>query len=244
MRIQGELLKLGISVSATTIATVLRSSRLGPAPRRSGPTWSEFLRAQAQSMLGSGLRSPVGDDGLDSVAAEPSGSAQDQDARQVEADDNLSPLDAAEPRLASHPLPARSRLAPPRPRVVPATRGPSLSPPSHRSHARDGRPKVGRGSSHSQVLRREIKATAGRAPRPRPTTRQIPSRGSHDPQPAASAQPIDHHPEPQPEPSFLPHPPRPTPAPATPTSLRSTDASNPAVGTRRRSARSDTRPSS
>jgi hypothetical protein len=55
MRIEGELLKLGISVSATTIATVLRSSGLGPAPRRIGPSWSEFLRAQAHSMLG---RSP------------------------------------------------------------------------------------------------------------------------------------------------------------------------------------------
>jgi hypothetical protein len=45
VRIQGELLKLGISVSATTIATVLRVSGLGPAPRRIGPSWSEFLRA-------------------------------------------------------------------------------------------------------------------------------------------------------------------------------------------------------
>ena len=41
MRIEGELLKLGISVSATTIATVLRRSGLGPAPRRIGPSWSE-----------------------------------------------------------------------------------------------------------------------------------------------------------------------------------------------------------
>jgi putative transposase len=37
MRIQGELLKLGISVSATTVATVLRASGLGPAPRGSAP---------------------------------------------------------------------------------------------------------------------------------------------------------------------------------------------------------------
>ncbi|MBA3735285.1 MAG: helix-turn-helix domain-containing protein [Actinobacteria bacterium] len=43
MRIEGELLKLGISVSATTIASVLRASGLGPAPRRIGPSWSEFL---------------------------------------------------------------------------------------------------------------------------------------------------------------------------------------------------------
>src|SRR5439155_60328 len=36
MRIQGELLKLGINISATTIATALRVSRIGPAPRRIG----------------------------------------------------------------------------------------------------------------------------------------------------------------------------------------------------------------
>jgi putative transposase len=60
MRIQGELLKLGISISTTTIATVLRASGLGPAPRRIGPSWSEFLRAQAQSMLGGELRSRMG----------------------------------------------------------------------------------------------------------------------------------------------------------------------------------------
>jgi putative transposase len=48
IRIQGELLKLGINVSATTIATVLSSSGLGPAPRRIGPSRLEFLRAPAQ----------------------------------------------------------------------------------------------------------------------------------------------------------------------------------------------------
>jgi hypothetical protein len=60
MRIQGELLKLGINVSATTVATVLRVSGLGPAPRRIGPSWSAFLRAQAQSMLSGSLRSGPG----------------------------------------------------------------------------------------------------------------------------------------------------------------------------------------
>jgi len=51
LRIRGELLKLGIDVSATTIATVLRKSGLGPAPRRIGPTWTQFLRLQAYGLL-------------------------------------------------------------------------------------------------------------------------------------------------------------------------------------------------
>src|SRR5437016_8471923 len=46
LRIRGELLKLGVRVSATTIGTVLRRHSLGPAPRR-GPNWREFLRHQA-----------------------------------------------------------------------------------------------------------------------------------------------------------------------------------------------------
>jgi putative transposase len=47
LRIRGELAKLGVRVSATKIRTLLRASGLGPAPRRGGPTWGEFLRAQA-----------------------------------------------------------------------------------------------------------------------------------------------------------------------------------------------------
>ncbi len=54
LRIKGELLNLGITVSATTIANVLRRGGLGPAPRRIGPTWSQLLRAQALALLATG----------------------------------------------------------------------------------------------------------------------------------------------------------------------------------------------
>ena len=53
LRIVGELKKLGVAVSKTSVAAVLRRHRLPPAPRRSGPTWSEFLRAQAKGILAS-----------------------------------------------------------------------------------------------------------------------------------------------------------------------------------------------
>jgi hypothetical protein len=49
-RIQGELLRLGIRLSATSIASLLRGAGLSPAPRR-GPTWSQFLRSQAAGIV-------------------------------------------------------------------------------------------------------------------------------------------------------------------------------------------------
>lgn len=54
-RIQGELKKLGVVASITTIRNILRRQGLGPAPRRSGPTWTEFLCAQS---AGSGRTAP------------------------------------------------------------------------------------------------------------------------------------------------------------------------------------------
>jgi transposase InsO family protein len=50
-RVAGELAKLGRSVSPSTVRRVLAGAGLRPAPRRSGPTWREFLRQQAASML-------------------------------------------------------------------------------------------------------------------------------------------------------------------------------------------------
>jgi transposase InsO family protein len=51
LRIVGECAKLGVTVSATSVRNVLRRHRLKPAPRRIGPTWREFLRAQAAGTL-------------------------------------------------------------------------------------------------------------------------------------------------------------------------------------------------
>lgn len=51
VRTQGELRKLGIGVCATTIRQILRRKGIGPAPRRDGPSWSEFLRTQAEGII-------------------------------------------------------------------------------------------------------------------------------------------------------------------------------------------------
>src|SRR5256714_9494663 len=51
LRICGECAKLGTKVSATSVRNILRRNGLGPAPRRGGPTWAEFLRSQAAGVL-------------------------------------------------------------------------------------------------------------------------------------------------------------------------------------------------
>ena len=50
-RIVGELKDLGIVVSATTVRKVMREEQLGPAGKRRGPSWREFLHAQAKSVI-------------------------------------------------------------------------------------------------------------------------------------------------------------------------------------------------
>jgi putative transposase len=49
-RIQGELRKLGIRLGATTIRSIVRRAGIGPAPRRDGPSRSEFLRSQGEGI--------------------------------------------------------------------------------------------------------------------------------------------------------------------------------------------------
>jgi putative transposase len=50
-RIAGELRKLGLRVSPSTVRRLLLAAGLQPAPRRSGPSWRSFLRRQAASVL-------------------------------------------------------------------------------------------------------------------------------------------------------------------------------------------------
>lgn len=47
-RIQGELARLGHRIAASTVWKILNAAGFDPAPRRSGPTWREFLTAQAR----------------------------------------------------------------------------------------------------------------------------------------------------------------------------------------------------
>ena len=50
-RIHGELTKLGATVAPPAIYEILRAAGIDSAPRRSGPTWRQFLHAQAAGIL-------------------------------------------------------------------------------------------------------------------------------------------------------------------------------------------------
>ena len=50
-RIHGELTGLGYRVAPSTVWRILKHAGLDPAPRRSGPTWREFLNAQAAAIV-------------------------------------------------------------------------------------------------------------------------------------------------------------------------------------------------
>jgi putative transposase len=50
-RVQGELVKLGHRIAASTVWQILHAAGIDPAPRRSGPAWKQFLTAQAHGIL-------------------------------------------------------------------------------------------------------------------------------------------------------------------------------------------------
>ena len=50
-RIQGELPPLGHAIAASTVWEILHTAGIDPAPRRAGPTWRQFLTAQANAII-------------------------------------------------------------------------------------------------------------------------------------------------------------------------------------------------
>jgi len=50
-RIHGELAGLGVKIAASTVWEILKASGIDPARRRTGPTWPQFLRSQAEAIL-------------------------------------------------------------------------------------------------------------------------------------------------------------------------------------------------
>ena len=50
-RVQGEIVRLGHPIAASTVWQILHDAGIDPAPRRSGPTWKQFLTAQAHGIL-------------------------------------------------------------------------------------------------------------------------------------------------------------------------------------------------
>jgi putative transposase len=50
-RIHGELTKLGLAIAPSTVWEILHAAGIDPAPRRSGPTWRQFLQDQAAGIL-------------------------------------------------------------------------------------------------------------------------------------------------------------------------------------------------
>jgi len=48
---QGELVRLGHRLAASTVWQILHDAGLDPAPRRSGPTWRQFFTAQAKAVV-------------------------------------------------------------------------------------------------------------------------------------------------------------------------------------------------
>ena len=50
-RIHGELATMGVVIAASSIWAILKRHGIDPSPRRSGPTWAEFLATQAKGLM-------------------------------------------------------------------------------------------------------------------------------------------------------------------------------------------------
>ena len=71
LRLVGQCRLLGVRVSATSVRRILRRHRIGPAPRRGGPTWAQFLCTQASGLLATDYKQ-VGDQVLRLATENPS----------------------------------------------------------------------------------------------------------------------------------------------------------------------------
>src|ERR1039458_90472 len=52
-RIHGEQARPGVKIAAPAVWEILQTNGTGPAPRRTAPAWSQFLRSQADAILAS-----------------------------------------------------------------------------------------------------------------------------------------------------------------------------------------------
>jgi putative transposase len=50
-QVQGELVRLGHPIAASTVWQILHDAGTGSAPRRMGPAWKQFLTAQARGII-------------------------------------------------------------------------------------------------------------------------------------------------------------------------------------------------
>jgi hypothetical protein len=80
---------------------VLREGGLGPAPRRIGPTWTQFLRLQAYGLLSPGA--PSEEDSLEDLLSEPGGMIEDPGT--AETDEPIRDDPSAPKSTAVHPRP-------------------------------------------------------------------------------------------------------------------------------------------
>jgi transposase InsO family protein len=54
-RVQGEFIKPGHQIAASTVWQILHDAGIKPAPRQAGPAWTQFLTAQAHGILAAGF---------------------------------------------------------------------------------------------------------------------------------------------------------------------------------------------
>lgn len=54
-RVQGELVRVGHQIAASTVWQILPDAGIGPAPRSSGPACKQFLTAQARGIVAEGF---------------------------------------------------------------------------------------------------------------------------------------------------------------------------------------------